>query len=133
MDLYRNHLEIMDNYSEFCREAIEEKLDHESDEEYLKTLRKEHHEKIKEIDEKLKASKKDPEEVKKILENSLVLYKKRHFDPIKEVDIYIDPSSDRLWIRESVLPKLKKVRCNKFSEYDLLKMFESGDIHEKTK
>ena len=69
----------------------------------------------------MKSTKENSDQVREILETGLSMYK------VRNEETFIGPSQNRVWIRTNVLPKLKKAG-SRLSEYDVLKMFESGEI-----
>lgn len=113
--------EMEEGYSDFCREAIIDKVKKEFSEEYLKNKRKELQDSIKMLDQQLKSQKENTGQVREILESGLKGYINRNSE------VLIGASQNRLWIRGSVVPKLKKAG-SRLSEYDVLKMFEEGKI-----
>lgn len=123
MDLYRTHLEPMDNYSEFCREAIIEKLERMADPIIIDARIKGHKQKIQELQVLKKSSMEDSEQVKELLEIGYNQFK------ILDEKQGINPHSFKLYLRSNILPKLAKARCNRFDENSLLDMYQKGDIN----
>lgn len=113
--------QLDDHYSQYITNLIDEDRLARLDPIYIKKRREELQEKIKNLDHIVKSSKENTGQVREILEYSLEGYKNRNSE------VLIGASQNRLWIRGSVLPELKKAGC-KLSEYDVLKMFEEGKI-----
>ena len=88
---------------------------------FIKKRREELREEIKKLDELQKSHKENSDQVREILETGLSMYK------VRNAEVLVGPSQNRLWIRGHVLPKLKKAG-SRLSEYDVLKIFESGEI-----
>jgi len=112
-----------DNYSEFCREAIIEKVHRESSDQYIDSQIESLQNQIKELKEKKKSNRENPEEVKKILEMAQNLYSDYTNDPGMTI------SNFKTYIRSNILPKLKKAHCSKYDIDSLLEMCSKGDIH----
>jgi len=113
--------QLDDQYSQYITDLIDEDRLARLDPIYIKKRREELQEEIKKLDHNLKSSKENTDQVREILEYGLKGYINRNSE------VLIGASQNRLWIRASVLPELKKAGC-KLSEYDVLKMFEEGKI-----
>jgi len=109
------------NYTQYIIQLINKDRENNSNKEYLKSLKQSYKEKIAEIDKKLKEKVGSTAQVKEILEYGLKGYINRNSE------VLIGASQNRLWIRGSILPELKKAG-SRLSEYDVLKMFEEGEI-----
>lgn len=110
-----------DGYSEFCRDAILNEIQRVNSDQYIDDQIESHQNQIKKLKESKKSSKGNTGQVREILEFGLEGYINRNSE------VLIGASQNRLWIRGSVLPELKKAG-SKLSEYDVLKMFEEGNI-----
>ena len=114
--------QLDDHYSQYITNLIDKDRLARLDSIYIKKRREELQEEIKKLDELQKSSKENTGQVREILEYGLKGYINRNSE------VHIGASQNRIWIRGSVLPHLKKAG-SKLSEYDVLKMFESGEIN----
>jgi len=113
--------QVDDHYSQYITNLIDKDRLARLDPIFIKKRREELHEEIKKLDHNLKSHKENSDQVREILETGLSMYQ------VRNEETYIGPSQNRVWIRANVLPKLKKAG-SKLSEYDVLKMFEEGNI-----
>ena len=100
-----------ENYSQWIREAIDEKLIRETDPEFLKQLKEKKYLEIKKIDEQLKKSNEDPEKILEIIQKSYDQFcEKLDKNPMWEIH------QMKFWIKNSILPQLKKLRTTKYKD-----------------
>lgn len=116
------YLQRKENYSEYVRDLVNRDRLDSLDSVYIKKRKEELREEIKKLDGLMKSTKNNSDQVREILESGLKGYNKRNSE------VLVGPSQNRLWIRSSVLPHLKKAG-SRLSEYEVLKMFESGEIN----
>jgi len=102
-----------ENYSQWIREAIDEKLMKETNPEFLKRLREKKQKEIQQIDEQLKISKENPEKVMNVMEK----YYNQFLDKINKNPMW-EVHQIKFWIKTNVLPEIKKLRSTKYSEVD---------------
>jgi len=121
MDMWKYLGELPDKTEYITTLIYKDRLDR-LDSIYIKKRREELKEEIKRLDELVKSNKQNNGQVREILESGLKGYIRRNSE------VLVSPSQNRSWIRSSVLPELKKAGCSKYSEYDILKMFEAGEI-----
>lgn len=111
----------MDNYSEFSRDAILEKLDRENNSLYIDSKIREHQKIINELQSKKQSVPTINNKINDILKQSLQKFKQRNNE------IEISDSQNRDWIKKSIIPDLRKTGC-RLDEYKLLEMFKSGRV-----
>jgi len=118
------YLHEQDNYSQYLTDLVNNDRIKKADPNFINSQIKKFEKKIQDLREIKKNHKENSEDARQILEYGLKGYQRRNSEA------FISPSQNKLWIRSTVLPELKKARCNKYSESDLLKMFQEGNINE---
>ena len=110
----------MDNYSEFSRDAILEKLDRENNHLYIDSKIKEHQKIIGELQiKKQKTPGENSKEYKEFLEH----WQQRFNEHDK--DHAASDSNNIFWIKDKVMPAAR-TRGFRLNEKQLLEMFKAG-------
>ena len=112
-----------DNYSEWCREAFYEKLQSENDTSLLDKQIKDHKESINQLEQLKKQVKKDIESNGHKIKECLDVWYTVYRDKRNSIDDHFNIS----WIKDKILPNLKKLGCTQFSAKDILKIYVEHD------
>lgn len=121
MDLYKI-IVTKENYSEWGREALIEKIERENDHQLIDLEIKKHENIIKELQQKKQNIPHiDKDKVREILDQWYHKFKAWKTD---ETEDFIAQG----WIRKNVIPELKKVGCKDLDARAILNKFMSGKI-----
>ena len=120
IDLWRT-LVTKENYSEWARQAMIEKLINENNEDVINLEIKKHEDAIKELKTMKQGIPEANSVLQQKLEQSLQKFNQRNHD------IAISDSQNRDWIKRIILPDLRRAGC-KLNEYKLLEIFKAGRI-----
>ncbi|MBA7496553.1 hypothetical protein ES702_07162 [subsurface metagenome] len=108
------------DHSVYIRDLVNKDRLDRLDSIYIKKRREELQEEIKKLDESVKVSREDTDQVKQILEMAQKVYSNYTKDPGLNI------SNFKTYLRSNILPKLKKAHCNRYDVDSLLEMCATG-------
>lgn len=110
-----------ENYSEFCRYAIIEKLDRENDQQLIDSEIKKHEDKIRELKDRKKGKNYDKNKVNEILNKYYDQFKSSGRDTAEDYMVIS-------WINRSIMPELRAAGCKDLDARAVLNKFVNGRI-----
>lgn len=110
---------LKDNYSEWVRDAIYDKLDKENNSDFLKSLINNKESELQILKKRLKDNGHKTSEFQKILQDNYVIF--FHQDRIDLSDII-----NRNWIESRIIPALKKKGCTPLNPNKILEIFKEN-------
>jgi len=116
-----NHLKELEygKMSEFCRDAILEKINNLNSDEYLRNLKKQKLAEIKKIDEQLKNNGNKKIQANSQLQNYYTIYLNNNRSNLPEhMNLY--------WIKEKILPALRKNGCTGLNPQKINDLFKKN-------